>query len=564
MFPEETDAILELLIKGFDPQIVTEIESCLKAAYHKYQALDFLCEYKPQAYQGLGNYRQAENEILSYLRDCGSSVKVVPETFSKGFREKVPFIILDRKSYKNTLNDFKKNLVDEMNTKIDEIVDGLKRAGLEIIKEEFPQKIETAKVEGERKPEEPIIRLPEPPQENSDIIIGCKERPGQYGVIGVSDSKRVSMDLNAPHIIFVSGMMGAGKGYTIGVISEMLVGKTIPNISNVSKPATVIVLYKPKDDVPSEFWSIRQPNDVQNEIDKLNPFDAKPMNPITEEQFRVFLDPGAYAKHGDKFKSDYSTQNVHPLYIDPSTLSGEDWANALATGGSSDALYVKKIFKILRNLPADFDMEDITNGINTSDLNETQKGLAKARLEILDEYLKKDDLINNLVIGGVNIVDFRKAMYQPDDIFTIMTLIMSKLQNKKEFENEPFVFIMNEAHLYFKKGISKEFLDTIDNLIRRKRHGANWLLLDTHLIIDVDPKVIELSDIKVLHFMDKTVDSPVLKKILEGKDDRLFKLHTGEAIVCANQSSLGLSVPIRVQIRPRVSKHGGATKTAKR
>lgn len=408
-----------------------------------------------------------------------------------------------------------------------------------------------------------MAQIEPPSSKPEEIIIGSKDYPKQYGVIGLSeDGRKILLDLNAPHIIFVSGMMGAGKGYTIGVISEMLIGKGIPNISNVSKPVTVIVLYKPKDDVPSEFWSIRQPNDVGKEIDSLNLYNAEPMNPITEDQFRVFLDPGVYGKYRDKFISEYKTQNIYPLYIDPSTLSGEDWANALATGGSSDALYVKKIFKILRNLPADFDMEDIANGVNASDLTEAQKGLAKARLEILDEYLKKDDIINNLVIGGVNILDFRKAMYQPDDIFTIMTLIMSKLQNKKEFENEPFAFIMNEAHLYFKKGISKEFLDTIENLIRRKRHGANWLLIDTHLPVDVDSKVIELSDIKVLHFTDKTVDSPVLKRILEGRDDRLYKLQTGEAIICANQSSLGLSVPILVQIRPRVSKHGGATKTA--
>lgn len=118
VFPEETDAFLEPLIKSFDPGIVTNIESLLKAMDHKYRAIDFLYRYDPQAYQGLGNYRQAANEIIFYLRNLGSSVKVVPETFSKGFREAVPFIILDRKSYENALNDFKRDLVDEMNSGI--------------------------------------------------------------------------------------------------------------------------------------------------------------------------------------------------------------------------------------------------------------------------------------------------------------------------------------------------------------------------------------------------------------------------------------------------------------
>ncbi len=399
------------------------------------------------------------------------------------------------------------------------------------------------------------------PRENH-IIIGGKEEPRQWGIIGTSGDRRVVIDLNAPHIVFVTGTMGAGKGYTIGVMSEMLVTESIPQISQMAKRSTIIVLYSPRDDVPSEFWSIREPNDNQIEVNKLQRYDAMPRKLLDESQFKVFIDPGAFSKYKDVFEKEYRTNNVMPLHMDPSTLIGEDWANALATGGSSDALYIKKIFKLLRGQPPNFTLEDIIKGINDSDLNEGQKGFAKARLEILEEYLQKDDFMNKLAIGGVNILDFRKSMYMPDDIFTIMTLIMSRLQNRKELEGEPFVFIMNEAHLYFKKGISGEFVSTIDNLIRRKRHGANWLLLDTHLPGDVDSKVIELSDIKVLHFSDKTVDSSALKKILEGTQDRLYELNIGEAIICANLSSEGLSKPLRVQIRPRITKHGGATKTA--
>lgn len=408
------------------------------------------------------------------------------------------------------------------------------------------------------KPIEVPITLPS----QKEIIVGSKGKPLQWGTIGISEGKKVVIDLNAPHIIFVTGAMGAGKGYTIGVISEMLIAPSISSISQVSKTSTIIVLYNPRDDVPSEFWSIRYRNDDQTEAAGLQKYDTSPQKLLGEEQFKVFLDPGAHDKYRNRFEVEYQTSNVMPLYIDPSTLSGEDWANALATSGGSDALYIKKIFKLLRQQPPGFTLNDILKSVYESDLNEGQKGLAKARLEIMEEYLQKDDFMGKLAIGGVNIFDFRKALYRPDDIFTIMTLIMSRLQNKKELASEPFVFIMNEAHLYFKGGISQEFVDTIENLIRRKRHGANWLLLDTHLPNDVDSKIIELSDMKVLHFSDKTVDSKVLKKILEGTHDKLYELNTGEAIICANISSEGLSKSLRVQVRPRITKHGGATRTA--
>ena len=415
--------------------------------------------------------------------------------------------------------------------------------------------------EAQKEPKPVEAETAEMPPENT-IVVGSDEMPEQWGIIGTSsDGKKVVIDLNAPHIVFVSGMMGAGKGYTIGTIVEMLVSKGIKNLCHIPKRATVIVLYKPRDDVPSEFWSIRYPNDVKKETEVLKEYDAEPMAPIKEDEFKVFLDPDVYEKHRKTFETEYKTKNISPIYIDPSTLCSEDWANALVTGGGNEALYLREIYNVLNELPDNFSSENVVEKIDESGfLTENQKRFAKSRLRILKKYLEKDDFVDKLILGGVNIFDFRKILYMPADIFTIMTIILSKLQNKKDFSDIPFVFIMNEAHLYF-KDISKDFVDTLENLIRRKRHGANWLLLDTHLPDDVDRKVIELSDIKILHQTDKAVDSPVLRRIVEGRY-RLDKLNPGEAIVCANKSSLGQSVPIWVKIRPRISKHGGATKTA--
>lgn len=578
-------------IKNSQPSLIITSDkirpSVIRNAIHQgYKNISFISVSEGGNYLlSIGNENQLVTELLPIFAEIGYHVEnITDKVLSKMF----PFTKEDIFDFAN-IRFIKEGLIDIANQSglsisksmlKDDMLQALcdhlglrgfaEKIGYPLFEPEQTEKmVQEKKVRGDiLKPQETekIIPLYSPIEpvsisKNDSIIIGSKDLPKQYGIVGLSSEKKVIIDLNAPHIVFVSGMMGSGKGYTIGTISEMLVSNQIPNISNISKKATIIVLYKPRDDVPSEFWSIRYPNDIQKEIEKLGDYGARPMAPITENQFRVFIDPNVFVKHLDTFKSEYKTPNVYPLYIDPSTLISDDWANALAAG-ESEALYVKKIYKIFRELPANFGMDDIINCINASDMNKGQKDLAKARLEILGDYLKKEDFVSKLIIGGVNIVDFRKAMYQPVDIFTIMTIIMSKLQNKKEFEYEPFVFIMNEAHLFFKGGISEEFVTSIENLIRRKRHGANWLLMDTHLPEDVDSKVIKLSDMKFLHFTDKTVDSPILKRILEGTDVKLSKLNIGEAIVCANESSLGLSIPIHIQVRARLSKHGGATKTA--
>ena len=147
----------------------------------------------------------------------------------------------------------------------------------------------------------------------------------------------MNFDLNAPHILFICGKMGSGKGYTIGVLSEMLCRQSVPNISSVEKPATIIVLYKPKEDKRSEFWSIRYPNDVASEIETLRgQYGVEPAKLLDDSKFKVFLDPAVFQKAADLFKGDYGTQNVYPLYVDPSDLTGEEWAIVLSAGGKTD------------------------------------------------------------------------------------------------------------------------------------------------------------------------------------------------------------------------------------
>lgn len=402
------------------------------------------------------------------------------------------------------------------------------------------------------------------------IILGAERPTGQWGVIGrTSDGSNVLLDLNAPHIIFVCGKMGAGKGYTIGVICEMLCSTSIPNISNVSKRATIIVFHKPKEDVRSEFWSFPYSNYVESEVDVLErKYGVKPTNLLKEEELRVFVDPHVYEKSKDKFIREYKTNNIYPLKIDPSTLTGEEWAIALSAG-SSESLYVKRLFRIIEELQQGFTIEELREMVSSDpDLNMNQKKLADMRIDMLAGYFVNEkergsDIGSRLAVGGVNIIDLRKTIRQPTDDFAVMTLILSILQSKQGLEDEPFVFVFNEAHTYFKRGLSSEFVDAIEYLIRRKRHKGNWLLLDTHDPDDVEPNVIKLSDIKILYNVDKTaLTNTILTRAFEGARKPYYELKVGEALISADKSSEGSFIPVVVSIRPRIILHGAPTRTA--
>jgi membrane-bound metal-dependent hydrolase YbcI (DUF457 family) len=402
-----------------------------------------------------------------------------------------------------------------------------------------------------------------PNELSPEIYIGVDGKPIQWGLIGKAELNNVAVDLNEPHIVFVCGKQGSGKGYTIGVLIEMLLSKTIPKISQVKKPATVIVFHKPREDARSEFWSIIDPNKNFDETQYLEEnYNVKPQRVITDTRLRIFIDPFVYENERDKFEEEYGT-NAYPIAINPSRLTAEDWPYVLSIGRKSGSMYVKKIFQIIKKTQydEDFGLEKIRQNIELSDLNPNQKSFANMRLETLQDYLDQGDFLTNLEIGGVNIFDLRKIMMEPDDIFSVMMLVISSLLNDTITEREQFVFVINEAHDYLRKGLSKDFTDYINYLIRKKRHAGSWLMLDTHFPEDVDPKVIKGSDIKIFHKAD-VLSSNLLKQIVDGTSIPPHHLETGQAIIRADKSNLGPDQVLIVQVRPRLTHHGGATKTA--
>lgn len=387
---------------------------------------------------------------------------------------------------------------------------------------------------------------------NEPIIIGVPEKvTSQWGVIGKSNDTTVKIDLNEPHIVTICGGMGTGKGYTIGVLCEMLCSKSIPHISQVEKPATLLVLHRSELDICSEFNCITSPNDVAKEINGLDAYDAKPRKIVFDEKFRVFVTPKADQQTIEKFREEYKTKNILPLYFCFSDLKSKDWSLVLSKGDLTEAPATnirldEKVFGIIDRLSGDeSNVETLLRAVSSNkDLSTDERAFIERRLGILKNYFiepdSSEELTRNLAIGGVNIFDFRgPAMLSEREDQSLMTLILSLLKNKKNtFNNEPFVFVINEAHSYFRKGISGDFAKIISDFARLKRHYGIWVLLDSQRPDDIDEKILSLSDIK------------------------MNQLRTGEAQIDTNESSQGQITALPVKVRPRLTKHGGPTKTA--
>ena len=111
------------------------------------------------------------------------------------------------------------------------------------------------------------------------VFIGDNSPSAQFGLIGkISGSgKKIALDLNGTNTISLFGVQGAGKSYSIGVVTEMVI-KAFPNINDLSKPlAGVIFHYSDSEDYKPEFTSMIHPNDDERQLRMLEEqYGAKP------------------------------------------------------------------------------------------------------------------------------------------------------------------------------------------------------------------------------------------------------------------------------------------------
>jgi DNA helicase HerA-like ATPase len=125
--------------------------------------------------------------------------------------------------------------------------------------------------------------------------------------------------------------------------------------------------------------------------------------------------------------------------------------------------------------------------------------------------------------------------------------------------------VFDEAHKYITES---KLIGQVVETIREMRHHATSIVLASQDPLSVPRVVIELSTVLVLHRMTSPQWLKHLKTAivaLEGLEDaHLASLAPGEALVWAQRSTdkRFMHRPQKVVIRPRVTQHGGGTKTA--
>ncbi|MBK8463956.1 MAG: ATP-binding protein [Nigerium sp.] len=421
-----------------------------------------------------------------------------------------------------------------------------------------------------REPHHPVPTTPEGPTPHAygasperldhDVMLGVKGESPQYGILGEVSGRRVALDLNGTHTISLFGVQGGGKSYTLGTVIEMA-SMPIPRINVLPKPlASVIFHYSPTLDYPPEFTSLTHPNTADDEIRLL-----RESYHATPEGLKDVLLLTTREKVSQR-QADYPDINVQAISFASSELNAAHWKFLMGAIGSQ-SMYMRQINLIMRGLRGNLTLAGLRTGIDNSGLADHLKDLARTRLRFAEEYIDDRQRLQDLIRPGrLVIVDLRDEYIEKDEalgLFVVLLQIFSEATYEGKTFNKLVVF--DEAHKYVENA---ELVAGLVEVVREMRHKGTSIMVASQDPPSVPISLIELSSQIILH----RFNSPAWLKHIQKANtalsgltaEKMGHLGTGEAYVWSSKASdeAFTTGAMKVTLRPRVTQHGGGTRTA--
>ena len=393
-----------------------------------------------------------------------------------------------------------------------------------------------------------------------DIMLGVNGNSPQYGLLGEASGRKIALDLNHTHTISLFGVQGGGKSYTLGTVIEMA-SSPLYHINVLPSPlATVIFHYSPTQDYSPEFTSMNKANSVESEINFLR--EHYKATPHSLNDILILTPKNKVAER----QAEYPDIKVVPIAFSATELKISHWKFLMSAVGSQ-SMYMRQINLIMRRLRDNLTLDALRAGIDNSGLSEHLKELARTRLLFASEYIDDSQRLDNLIRPGrLIIVDLRDEFIEKDEalgLFVVMLQIFSDATYQGIVFNKLVVF--DEAHKYIG---NDDLVSGLVEIVREMRHKGTSIMVASQDPPSVPVSLIELSSHIIMHKFNSPAWLRHIQKantaLSELTSDKMSHLGTGEAYVWSSRASDDAFTrgAVKIKCRPRVTQHGGTTKTA--
>ncbi len=389
----------------------------------------------------------------------------------------------------------------------------------------------------------------------------------------------VNLDLMSPHVLFVAGKRGSGKSYTLGTIAEEL---ALAMERQEIKVAGVVI------DTVDVFRQMMDDNKDQTEL--LEKWNLEPRGfPVS-----VYIPRSTYISLPDEVKK---KSRLFPLAISPRELTSSDWGYVLEKGGQLSTTLDNLIGEVLDSvrkgyiletgakvkMKRDFSIKDMTRCID-SDPRIVELYQLSTRTALIQRLRRADRLgvfhsggtsAQDLAVGGqITIIDVAPLGSDAETVLAILTNMLCRqvLTYRMAWTDEgtsareelpPTWLIIDEAHTLVPRSGSTPAKDAIISYAKLGRRFGCSLVLCTQQPSSVSDDAISQADLIISHSLSHDNDIRALQQrapavMPEQFRDKVFisSLPRGVAIVFdqTTENKRGFIM----QVRPRVSQHGGS------
>jgi len=402
------------------------------------------------------------------------------------------------------------------------------------------------------------------------FILGRREKTGsgvlnigKYYALDGSLGAPVYLDALHPHMIFICGKRGYGKSYTIGVFLEEIANLT----DDIKQNLAIIVL-----DTLGIYWTTQFPATEYSE--KILQWGRKPFGfPI-----RLFVPLHAlehYSKHDIV---------VERFSLSVAELSPAHWCQLFKVELTDPVgIAITRALLPLQKTTQCFSIREILSSIQQDERIEEIVKCAAENFFLMAEswgiFEAHGLSIRDVVQPGTLTILDLSALQTPILKDVIVALLSQKIfeervRSRKIFEQKkigftikekgiPLVWLaIDEAQVFLpgeKKTLSKEVL--IEEWMRQGRQPGLSLVMATQRPSAVESEVFSHCDIIICHRLTAQEDIDALRLIrptyMYGEIGESIKKMGSEKGVALLVDDTSESVHV-IQIRPRMSRHGGA------
>ena len=267
-------------------------------------------------------------------------------------------------------------------------------------------------------------------------------------------------------------------------------------------------------------------------------------------------------------RAEYPGIAVAPLRFSAKELKAAHWKFLMGAVGSQ-SMYMRQINLIMRGLRKDITLEALRAGIDNSGLSDYLKELAQTRLLFASEYIDDNIRLQDLIRPGrLIIVDLRDEYIEKDEALGLF-VVMLQVFSEATYQGRPFnkLVVFDEAHKYIE---NDDLVSGLVEVVREMRHKGTSIMVASQDPPSVPVSLIELSSQIIMHKFNSPAWLKHIQKanaaLGELTSDKMNRLGAGEAYIWSSKASEDSFTKgvVKIRCRPRVTQHGGSTKTAVR